>query len=156
MKATILISFAVFFLLACDANRIFEQHQHIPDIVWRRDYKLTFEKEINDLSSSYNIAIAIRHIEGYGGNVLRVNLSHTDPVGREKNKDYELILKDEDGYWVGEGMGQMWDTEVMVMENFQFKEAGKHIFVIRHNMPHELVPLVMEIGLIIDKVPEAG
>ena len=49
-------------------------------------------------------------------------------------------------------MGDIWDIEVILLDNYTFQEAGTYVFTIEHDMGGDMVPLVMEIGLVVDKI----
>ena len=59
-------------LIGCDSNRIYEKHEGIPEIVWAKDNIVTFKFDIEDVESSYKLAIAVRHTEFFESGILSV------------------------------------------------------------------------------------
>ena len=155
LRGFIVLALLLLTLMSCNFNRIYNKHEGIPELVWRRAYVLTFEVDIQDISIPYDIDVAVRHAEGFPNKVLKIKASLTNPSGETLTNPFDLVLADEDGKWIGSGMGQIWDTEVSILDDFRFQEVGTYTFMIEHNMNAEMVPLVMEIGLVVDKVPSA-
>lgn len=140
------------FLFSCNDNRVYKEHQDIPDYIWDKTNQLSFEIEIEDAASPYAIIIDVRHAQHYMYKELLVTLDMIAPSGDKISKDITLPLRDEEGKFNGKGAGDIWDKEIPVFESMEFPEPGTYTFVLRNNMPEQQTVAVMAMGLIIDKL----
>jgi len=138
-------------LTACNPNRIYEKHHSLSDNVWGKEQALAFQTNITDTGSKFNILIAIRHAQYYPFPAVDVNIKSISPSGKETSKNYELQLTDEDGMFKGEVMGEIWDIEIPIEKNLTFEQTGTYEYQIKHTMPYDWLPLIMKVGLIIEK-----
>ena len=67
------------------------------------------------------------------------------------NDTLECILADEKGKWLGNGLGDIYDNQILFKKNVRFPLAGKYTFEIQHGMRADIVPLIMDVGLRIAK-----
>lgn len=139
--------------IACNPNRIYKEYEGILAMVWESSNKLNFEVEIEDTISTHKLIIAIRHGTYYPYSNLIINLTTTDPAGRQNQKKYDMQLKDESGDWKASGAGDYWDIEIPVDEGIRYYETGTYKFEIEQLVADQL-PMVMEVGLIIEKEKE--
>ncbi|MCH8318445.1 MAG: gliding motility lipoprotein GldH [Bacteroidetes bacterium] len=146
----LLMAFAIS-LTACNPNRIYEKHHSLSDNEWVKGQKLAFQTSITDTGSKFDILITIRHAQYYPFPTVDVNIKTISPSGKETSKDYKLQLTDEDGMFKGDVMGEIWDIEIPVEEGFTFEQTGIYKFQMKHTMPYDWLPLIMEVGLIIEK-----
>ena len=154
MRKGIAIGLLLLFFTACNFNRIYERHEGIPQLVWERDNVLEFEVEIPEAEKPYDLLISVRHAFSFPYVALPILIEYTDPSGDKASIEHSLVLKDENKNWIGGCMGEMCDVEVFVRQ-IKFLESGDYLFRIIQNGRENMVPLVMELGLIIEKVPES-
>ena len=67
------------------------------------------------------------------------------------NDTLECILADEKGKWLGTGIGDIYDNQIPFKKNVLFPKKGKYKFEIEQGMRTDIVPLIMDIGLRIEK-----
>jgi len=140
-------------IFACNPNRIYKEYEGIPGMVWESSNKLNFEVEIEDTISTHKLIIAVRHATYYSYSNLIINVTTTTPAGRQNEKKYDMQLKDENGDWKASGAGDYWDIEIPVDEGIRYYETGTYKFEIEQLVADQL-PMVMEVGLIIEKEME--
>lgn len=138
-------------LFACDRNKIFESYKDIKNNRWEQNNVVVFETEIEETSALYDIELALRHTSYYTWANLRVNFTIVYPGGSERTKDYNFVLRNEDGSFKGEGMGDLWDINFPLMKKISLNEKGKYIFKVQNIMPKIYTDDIMQIGLIIRK-----
>ena len=73
------------------------------------------------------------------------------PGGEMRSGDYHFELKDENGKWKANGMGELWDIELLIRKNFKMKEEGVCKVRIENKMTKLQTPGIMEIGLVVKK-----
>ena len=146
--ATLLL---VLFFASCDSKRIFEENQTIPDNKWESSNILKFNVDIDDSVSYNNFYVNVRNADGYPYNNLFLFVRTTFPNGRTANDTLECVLADEKGHWLGSGMGDIYDNQIPFKQNVRFPAPGRYTFEIQHGMRVPTIPLIMDVGIRIEK-----
>lgn len=141
----------VFFFYSCDSARIFEQNQSIPESGWSSKTILKYDVEITNTEIPANFYINVRNADGYPYSNIYLFIKTTFPNGKMSNDTLECVLADEKGKWLGSGMGDIYDNQIPFKRNVRFPVSGKYTFEIQHGMRTDIVPLIMDIGLRIEK-----
>lgn len=139
------------FLSACDNKRIFEENASIPDNNWASTNKIKFEVPIKDPATTANFYINIRNADGYPYSNLYLFVKTTFPNGKFSTDTLECVLADERGKWLGKGLGDIYDNQIPFKRNVRFPQVGNYVFEIQQGMRSETVPLIMDVGLRIEK-----
>ncbi|MCX6294907.1 MAG: gliding motility lipoprotein GldH [Bacteroidetes bacterium] len=150
ITATLLQLLALLFS-SCDRNRIFEQNQSIPESGWAQTNPLKFDVDIKDPSTSANFYVNVRNADGYPYGNIFLFIKTVFPNGKLSNDTLECVLSDEKGKWLGKGMGDIYDNQIPFKRNVRFPMAGSYHFEIAQGMRIESVPLIMDVGLRIEK-----
>ncbi len=109
----ILLSFAFFLIFqGCGKRKIYEEFEKFSNYSWNRFNYLNFEADIQDTSRYYDIFLAVRHITQYPYKKLDVNFTSYTPSGEERSMEYSFRIKNDEGKFLGEGMGDLWDIEL--------------------------------------------
>lgn len=140
-----------FIINACGRGTIYKEYREMENYTWNRFDVLEFDVPIENAGTGYDMILAIRHIEQIPYEVLKVNFTFYTPSGEMRSLDYDLKIKDHEGNLLGEGMGDLWDLEVPMREDFRFSEEGVCRFEIHNRMPRVKTIGVMDVGLIIRK-----
>ena len=146
-----LVLLCMFFFSSCDNSRVFEQNQTIPESGWASDNSLKFEVDIKDPSTPTNFYINVRHADGYPYSNLFLFIKTTFPNGKFSNDTLECVLADEKGKWLGSGLGDIYDNQIPFKRNVRFPLPGKYLFELQHGMRSSIIPLIMDVGLRIEK-----
>ena len=146
----------LFFLMvslftACDNNRIFEQNVTISETGWAINDIVKLDVTITDTVNPTNFYINVRNADGYPYSNLFLYVKTIFPTGKVANDTLEWMLSDDKGKWLGSGMGDIYDNQIPFKRNVRFPASGKYTFEIQHGMRVETVPLIMDIGLRIEK-----
>ncbi len=145
-----LITLAVAFF-SCNRNRVYEKNTEIADGIWNVKDKVSFDVPITDTLSVNNIYINIRHTSLYLYRNLFLFIKTTAPSGASIRDTFEITLADEKGKWLGSGLGDIWDNQILYKRHVQFPYSGIYNFEIEQAMRRENLPFVMDIGLRIEK-----
>ena len=145
---------AIISVIGCDKNRVYEKNIHIPDYRWKESNIVAFQVEIIDTQFLYDLFINVRHASHYPFQNLWVNIYTTFPSGKKMEKPLELILADKRGKWHGDGLGDIWDLQLLIQENAYFNEIGTYKFELGHNMRRPYLPGIMEIGFRVENTGE--
>ncbi len=147
----IVLLFAVLLSSSCDQSRIFEDNKVIDNNIWKSNAPVTFEINVDDTTSGNNFYLNIRHAEGYQYSNLYVFMKTKFPNGKSAQDTIELVLQDPNGNWTGSGLGDIWDSQIMFKRNLRFPMKGKYQFSVYHAMQTPELPMIMEVGMRIEK-----
>jgi len=154
MKKFVSISIVLLALVACTPEgRIFEKHKDLsPDLEWRRSDVRSFDVPIEDTSKSYRLSATLRYVSGYPWTTVPLKIDVTSPSGISLSTSHDLIVRDSEGNYIGEAGLDIWDSMHTLSDSFPFDEQGMYHFDISHNGPDEVIPFLMEIGLVVDDI----
>ena len=152
--------FLLSFTLASCGGSFYEKHEKVinkDDLpVWHISDVKKFTVDVKDNQSKYKLSLALRYASGVQKgprSAYTLKLTTTTPAGKKTVKDYVIKLKDENGEFLGDPLGQIIDLMTLVEENYTFAETGKYTFEVIHNMPpNTSITGIMEAGLKIDKI----
>lgn len=151
---TVFIILSALLIISCNENRIYEEHQgDFPNYGWKKSKVVTFKPQIQDTDQKYNISLAFRHISGFPYRSLHLNVDRLSPSGETQSKNYVLQVVSKQNEYISDCAGDFCDLEVLVSENVKFEDIGTYTYNISHLMDKDLLSNVIEIGLVIDKVP---
>lgn len=136
---------------SCDSVKIYEKHLDNERITWNRFDIKTFTIDIKDVSAGYDFYIAIRHLTDVPFKYIAIKFVLYTPSGELRSLEQKIMLKDNEGKLLGEGMGDMWDLVHLVREDFQFTEPGLCKVEISSTMSQASLPGIMQVGLIVRK-----
>lgn len=138
-------------LSSCDPNRVFEDNIDIPEFNWDTKNKLLFDVTIEDTTALHNLYVNVRHASHYQYANLYVFITIKFPNGKIAKDTLECRLADEEGQWAGEGMGDIWDNQILWKPNVKFPAPGKYTFEYEQAMREEQVQFIMDMGLRVEK-----
>ncbi len=141
----------VLFFTSCDSKRIFEENIEIPDNLWNVDSIVKLQVDITDTTTPTNFYVNVRNSEGYPYSNLYLFIRTKFPNGQQSDDTLECILADEKGQWLGSGMGDIYDNQIPFKRNVRFPVSGTYTFELRHGMRINDLPLIMDVGLRIEK-----
>lgn len=148
--STFLLMIALFFS-SCDTSRIYEENQTIPDNVWASDNVLKFTVDIVDTIAPTNFYVNVRNADGYPYSNLFVFVKTIFPNNKISKDTLECVLADDKGQWLGSGMGDIYDNQIPFKQHVRFPISGTYTFEIQHGMRVDKIPLIMDMGLRIEK-----
>ncbi|MCW3085005.1 MAG: hypothetical protein JWP12_2371 [Bacteroidetes bacterium] len=146
-----LITACALFFTSCDRNRIFENNKDIPETGWDSSNVVKFNVEIKDPSTPANFYINVRNADGYPYSNLFLFIKTRFPNGKQSNDTLECFLADDKGKWTGKGIGDIYDNQIPFKRNVRFPLAGLYTFEIAQGMRQQLIPLIIDVGLRIEK-----
>ena len=141
----------VFLFSSCDSKRIFEENQTIPESGWDNANILKFNVDVVDTIIPTNFYVNVRNADGYPYNNLFLFIKTTFPNGKTSDDTLECILADEKGKWLGSGMGDIYDNQIPFKRRVLFPISGKYTFEMQQGMRADAIPLIMDVGLRIEK-----
>lgn len=137
-------------LFSCDPGRVYEENIKIPDGIWEKDHKVSFEVFIDDTTSAHNLYVNVRNTSLYPFSNLYLFITTTAPSGHTIRETFEIILCDEKGKWLGSGLGDIWDLQQVYKKNVRFAQRGKYTIEYQQGMRMDRLPFVLDVGLRIE------
>jgi gliding motility-associated lipoprotein GldH len=141
----------LFFLTSCDKNRVFEKNEEIKDYLWDVKDVKKFEVKITDTVTPHNFFVNVRNADGYQFSNLYLFIKTIFPNGKYARDTLECILANEEGRWLGKGLGDIWDNQILFKRSKRFPLTGTYTFVIEQAMRQPKLPMVMDVGMRIEK-----
>ena len=142
----------VLFYTACDTSRVFEKNTELPDYIWDKNNVLKFSVDIQDSISSHNLYINVRNASHYQYNNLFLFVTTHAPKGGVVKDTIELTLADAKGKWLGSGLGDVWDNQILYKRNVRFPFKGTYTIELEQAMRNPKLPYIMDAGIRIEKV----
>jgi len=141
---------------ACDTNRVFEENREIADGVWNVLDTITFQVDIVDSINPQNIYINVRNSGIYAYSNLFMFVTTTFPNGRSSKDTVECILADQH-QWLGSGLGDIWDHQILYRSRVRFPLLGRYTFSYEQAQRSgdkafiEDLPGIIDVGIRIEK-----
>ncbi len=141
-------------LCSCDPNRILDDNRDLEGAFWHKDSVVSFDFEIEDLSTGYNVYANIRNAQHYPFYNLYYRYAILDTDGNEISQKLEnLNLFDpKTGEPFGSGLGDLFDHRQLILENYNFPAAGNFTITLTQYMRRDSLPLIQSIGARVEKV----
>lgn len=153
MKAgsSILCFWIILFLLSlgCDRSMIYDHYQRIEQDRWGWDQEVDFRFNIQDTSASHNILIQVRHTTDYPLSNLYMFVDVEGPSGQSMKDTINFILAENNGKWIGKGVGNLREIAYLYKRNTIFPDTGEYGISIEQAMRLSEIP-VSEVGLRIE------
>lgn len=147
----IILLFSTVLLAACDSSRVYEENKKLDNNEWKADNPLVFQVNIDDTLTAHNVYLNIRNASYYPFSNVFLFLNTTFPGGAIDRDTIEIMLAGPDGKWLGEGLGDIWDNQVLFKRNVSFPEAGEYRFELIQAMRLDPLPGIMDAGIRIER-----
>jgi gliding motility-associated lipoprotein GldH len=143
----------IFFLFSCEETGLYEKVVFMPKQEWSNSYKPSFNFEIKDTSSSYQVYFLIRHSDAYEYNNIWINVNGqmTGDTTLSSNR-FEIPLATANR-WLGTGMDDLFDHRVLLYKNaVRFMRPGTYTITIAQDMRVDPLKHVLNVGLRLEKI----
>ena len=153
LKAIVPLVLAGLMATACGPRAVYEDHVKIPARGWYKDSIISFELEISDTSSGYELMLYLRNNNDYPYSNVYFFRSVSSDRGTEFGDTSEYLMADPYGKWLGTGTGEIRSHEWPFRDSqVFFKRSGSYTFNIQHAMRTDYLKGVESIGLRVFKV----
>jgi gliding motility-associated lipoprotein GldH len=138
-------------LFSCTTIDIYEKSVAIPGHEWKSGYRPSFEFNITDTSTLYNIFLVFRHTEKYSFNNIYINLYVKGPGMDSTLKiQQDVLLATNEKGWMGTGMDDVYEHRSTLAARQPLK-AGTYTFTIEQIMREDPLREVLNVGLRLEK-----
>lgn len=144
----------VLFFTGCGKPKPATDIYRFPDATWKRFKFLEFTLPVKDISNAYDISVMITYSADFPAEALYVNLVMTLPSGEERIRDYNLILKDRDGNWLGTKTEGVYKIILPIRNDIRFNEKGLLKIEVENLMTKYHTPGVIDFGFMLSMADE--
>ena len=138
--------FATAILVSCSSDIVYSRFYPVFSERWHADSLVHFEYRIEDISSTYQLLVYVRHSECYPYQNMWLFLGdslHRDTI--------EFYLADDRGQWLGDTHNGFIEMPILLDENRHYTDTGMYYLDIQHGMRDTLLRGITDIGLEISK-----
>lgn len=147
-----LISCFLMLQLSCNSGQIYKRYIALPDGVWSKGDRVRFVVPVNKPIPNAKVLMLIRFTDVYEYNNLKFEMSLRSPQNAIlEQQEYDMPMKTQNGLNSGTPLGDIWDSKMQILENYQFTETGNYTFDFAQVMPDETLPFMTELGLVIEQ-----
>jgi len=126
--------FALLVLASCGSEPFYEKTYPIESDTWTYADSLTFEVNIPDTTTVYNLFLEVRHRTDYSFQNLYVNIHTEFPGGRRLSRVVSLELADKAGLWLGDCNGESCTLNIPLQTDAYFNQTGAYRWIIEQYM----------------------
>lgn len=140
---------------ACLPANEYEKNVAIPNHIWYKKFKPTYEFEISDTVSTYDMFLTMRHTEAYAFSNIWLNIKTQVPGENNfSTSRTEVPLAQENGKWLAiKSMNEIYEHKMSLTGNgsIHFSKAGKYTIQLEQIMRTDPLKEVMSIGIRLEK-----
>ena len=147
-----LTCYLILFTSTCtNPNIIIYETHTIPGNKWNMNDTIRFKTNISDINSYYDCYLDIRNSGDYPFSNLYLFIKSKYPDGKYTLDTLECTLADNQGKWLGKGLGDIKESRLLLSKNLRFKQAGNYKFEIVQSMRTSDLKGIYSIGIKIQK-----
>ena len=143
----LLLPFILFLLSGCETGIISDNTKSLEGDVWKSDQIIRFDVPLEDTVNIYKFYLNLRHTTSYRYANIFLFINSTFPDGTQARDTVECILADPSGKWMGKGISNIRDNQVLLRRGLRFTQKGKYIFEFEQAMREPELKGIMDIGL---------
>jgi len=146
------ILFALFSILSCQNDIIFQAKQPINSPYWQYQDSIGFEFPVQDTDLLYDLYLQIDHTTEYPFQNLYTYITTTYPSGKTLKQQLNIDLADKTGQWYAKCNGTTCHLKVALQQNAFFEEKGTHRIVLVQHTRQDSLSGLSQIGFELKKV----
>ena len=147
--------FIVVFLFAfacCQTIDVFEKTTAFSTHKWKSNEKLSFNFEIKDTVSVYNIYLVLRHEDAYSYNNIWLNLTEKNPAESVTVRREFILGNNNMQRWLGSGMDDIFEHRILINPQPRPLHKGIHTFTLEQDMREDPLEHILNAGIRVEKV----
>jgi len=134
-------------LSSCEQNRVYNKFEkNFKENRWQKTDIRTYEFEIVQGATQYNMDLHFSHIFGYQFPSVPLTVTIENPDKTVTTKNINLEITDENGKDKGDCAGDICDLYVTVFEG-ESLPVGKYKVAISHQFQGEFLPNILGLGI---------
>ena len=142
----------IFCLFIASCNEVYRHHvDDFPNFGWEKQRVLEYDLFIEDSDSDYELIISFRHIYGFTFESVPVSISIEGSEGKVFESVENIIVFDSNNKMLSECAGDYCDLDQALPSPISFQAPGAYTISLQHQFEADVLPYVMEVGIILDK-----
>jgi gliding motility-associated lipoprotein GldH len=147
------ILFVVVLMTSCLRSNVFEKNVAIRNHQWNENYRPSFTFDITDTLSDYSMSFNMRHTDAYPFSNIWLRIKTAFPgVDTATETKIEVPLADLEGKWLGRGMNEIWEHQMLIASPLRFSKTGTYTITLQQIMRSNPLPEVMSVGIRLEKI----
>ncbi len=146
------LSFFTLMIVSCDPNRVYDEFKDIKNGTWYRKENVKFDVQINDTVSYHKVFINTRNSGDYKFSNLYLFINTIYPDRKISRDTVDCLLADDEGKWLGKGLGDLKDCRYLLKKGVRFHQQGIYTFEIEQAMRIDKLEGIESIGIRIEKM----
>jgi gliding motility-associated lipoprotein GldH len=143
--------FAISLLVyTCVNINMYEQNIAIDHSSWPAGKILRYEYNSADTITTKALSIGLRHTGLYQYSNIYLFITTIAPNGKSIKDTVDYTLVNDQGKWIGSGIGDICDLRLAYKHKARFGQQGKYIFYIQHGMRENILNGIIDIGIRIE------
>ncbi len=139
-------------LAGCIEDALLNQAQEISHGAWAFDQPVKMSLDVSDSLDNYGYFIQLRHGGDYKYRNLIVYFKTFYPNNTYIVDTIDCPLAEPSGRWLGSGLGDIYDNQILFKINQQFPQGGVYNFEIQHAMRSDTVHEIYDMGLLVKRM----
>lgn len=136
--------------IGCGPDYAYQQTYELDGDEWSYADSLTFEFEVPDTNTIYDLYLDIKHSATYSNQNLYVLIHTSFPAGQRLTEQVSLELSDK-GRWEGDCRGDWCSVRIPIQSGAYFNQTGPHQFVLEQYMRRDPVGGIRSLGMFIQE-----
>ena len=145
-KLCIYILFLLLGCMACNFSSTQGQYKTLANETWERDSNYKLEFNISQ-PGSYQLSTCIRHSTDYKQRNISCYLTIRHQGLEVDKKNSDIILVDNNGKWIGQGLTGLKTVVQPIDRIFHFDSTGIYTVEIKHRMKDNQLTGIKNIGI---------
>lgn len=134
----------------CVNINMYEQSVAIDHSSWTAGKILRYEYNSTDTITTKALSIGLRHTGLYQYSNIYLFITTIAPNGKSIKDTVEYTLVNDQGKWIGSGIGDICDLRLAYKHKARFGQQGKYIFYIQHGMRDDILSGIIDVGIRIE------
>ncbi len=132
--------------MACQQGVVYTQFISLPSDGWAADSILTFQPEIADTTSQYDIMMVIRHTDRYDYQNIWLFVDIIQDSILLRRDTINGMLADDNGKWYSKGMFVL-EYPLLYLEDMRLSQDSQYTIRLQQAMREEQLHGITDIGL---------
>ena len=133
---------------------MFEKFEQIPESGWEADSSVTLSTAFYDTTHYHDIFLVFRTNGDYPFSNFYCHYDIIGPTGKKVSDLENIVVSRKDGKWLGSGMGDLRNFELLIQKDFIVSDTGVYEFNIRQYMQVHNLQGIRDIGIMVKKGDE--
>jgi len=129
MARNLVLIIITLLFFSCNTDTVFEDYKNFPNQEWHTDSLVKFEYFVEDTIKKHKIILKIRHTVDYEFQNLFLFF-----YSNFSKDTIELLITDKQGKWIGNGVGDIREVEIIFEDEKSYIKKEKQTFMIEQAM----------------------